>query len=152
VGHAVQDTLLVVSFKTYKHWLLDQRLGRQPRKGGRPRIAQDLVQLIVRIGKENLAWGIRRIVGELKKLGRRVGPSTIKRVLKREGVFPGPHHRSWGALDSPWRHFLALHMNTIVACDFLCKEILTPMGRKTAHLLMFMHLGTRKVFLSPATY
>jgi putative transposase len=43
-------------------------------------------------------------------------------------------------------------MNSIVACDFLAKEILTPLGKKTAYLLMFIHLETRKVFLSPATY
>lgn len=43
-------------------------------------------------------------------------------------------------------------MNSIVACDFLCKKVFTPMGVKTAYLLMFIHLESRKIFISPATY
>ncbi len=43
-------------------------------------------------------------------------------------------------------------MNVMVACDFFCKTIWTPMGRKTAYVLSFIHLGSRKVFLSPSTY
>lgn len=40
----------------------------------------------------------------------------------------------------------------MVAYDFLCKTVLTPLGHKPACLLMFIHLESRKVFLSPATY
>ncbi len=53
---------------------------------------------------------------------------------------------------TPWRKFIALHMNVMVASDFFCKTVWTPLGRKTAYVLMFIHLGSRKVFLSPATY
>jgi putative transposase len=73
-------------------------------------------------------------------------------VLKHEGLFPNPDRRKWKLPDTPWRHFLEVHMNTIVACDFLAKEVITPLGMKTAYLLMFIHLETRKVFVSPATF
>jgi putative transposase len=148
----VKDTLLLVSFKTYRHWLLEQRIGKQPKKVGRPRVAKELVDLVIRLAKENAGWGINRILGEIKKLGSYLGRSSIRRVLVQEGLFPNPHRRNWRLPDSPWRHFLEVHMNSIVACDFLCKEVLTPLGKKTAHLLMFIHLETRKVFVSPATF
>ena len=66
VGHDVKDTLLLISFKTYKHWLLEKRIGKQPKKVGRPKIAQNLVDLVIRIAKENVGWGIYRIMGEMK--------------------------------------------------------------------------------------
>lgn len=43
-------------------------------------------------------------------------------------------------------------MNTLVACDFFTKSILAPIGPRLAFSLAFIHLGTRRVFLSPATF
>ena len=42
-------------------------------------------------------------------------------------------------------------MNTMVACDFFCKKVWTPLGTKLAYVLVFVHLGSRRVFASPAT-
>jgi putative transposase len=42
-------------------------------------------------------------------------------------------------------------MNVMVACDFFCKTVWTPMGRHMAYVLTFVHLGSRKVFVSPST-
>ena len=43
-------------------------------------------------------------------------------------------------------------MNTLVASDFFAKSVITPLGVRLAYCLAFIHIGTRKVFLSPATY
>jgi putative transposase len=43
-------------------------------------------------------------------------------------------------------------MNVMVACDFFCKTVWTPLGRKTGYVLVFIHLASRKVFLSPSTF
>ena len=43
-------------------------------------------------------------------------------------------------------------MNTLVACDFFTKTVVTPLGIRTAYCLFFIHLGSRKVFLASATY
>ena len=43
-------------------------------------------------------------------------------------------------------------MNTLVACDFFAKDIVTPFGRKTAYCLFFIHLVSRRVFICPSTY
>jgi putative transposase len=51
-----------------------------------------------------------------------------------------------------WQKFIRLHVNSLVACDFFTKSIITPIGIRTAYCLAFIHVGTRKVFLSPATY
>ncbi|MEM6550546.1 MAG: integrase core domain-containing protein [Planctomycetota bacterium] len=47
---------------------------------------------------------------------------------------------------------MKLHLNTLVACDFFCKNVWTLRGKRQADLLVFMHVGSRWVWVSPATY
>jgi len=44
-----------------------------------------------------------------------------------------------------------MHMNVMVACDFSCKTVWTPLGKHVSYVLTFVHLGSRKVFASPST-
>jgi putative transposase len=37
-------------------------------------------------------------------------------------------------------------------CDFFCKSIWSPLGKRNGYVLVFLHLGTRKVWTSPTTY
>jgi len=152
VGHAVQDTLGIVSIKTYRRWLREQRGGRRPGKVGRPRvIPQSLRELIIRLARENAGWGVRRIVGELKKLAVRASRSSVRRVLFDEDILPDPDRHAPKGVPTPWRKFIAIHMNVMVACDFFCKTIWTPLGKRTAYVLAFIHLASRKVLLSAST-
>jgi len=151
VDHAVEDTLGIVSFKTYRRWLREQRSGRRPGKVGRPRLTKSLRDLIARVARENAGWGVRRIVGELKKLAVKASRSSVRRVLVAEKILPDPDRHAPKGVQTPWRKFIAIHMNVMVACDFFCKTVWTPLGRKTAYVLSFIHLASRKVFLSPST-
>ena len=56
---------------------------KHPKKPGRPRIAPEVRQLILRMAVENQRWGAVRIVGELRKLGLRVSARTVRRYLRR---------------------------------------------------------------------
>ena len=40
----------------------------------------------------------------------------------------------------------------MVACDFFCKTVWTPLGKKVTHSLMFIHIESRRAFVSPGTY
>ena len=60
----------IVRIKTYRQWLREEKGGRQPGKVGRPRLTKSLREVIIRLARENAGWGVRRILGELKKLGR----------------------------------------------------------------------------------
>ncbi|HAU37969.1 MAG TPA: integrase, partial [Phycisphaerales bacterium] len=152
LDHVVKDTLRIVSIKTYRRWLREEQGGREPKKVGRPRMPKSLRELILRLARENVGWGVRRIVGELKKLAVPASRGSIRRVLNEEGILPDPDRHAPKGVQTPWRKFIKIHMNVMVACDFFCKTVVTPFGRKTAYVLAFIHLGSRKVFLSPSTY
>ena len=149
--HRIEDTIEIVSIKTYRRWLREERGGRRPDKVGRPRLTKSLRELILRLARENAGWGVRRIVGELKKLAMKASRSTVRRVLVDEKILPDPDRRAPQGVQTPWRKFIKIHMNVMVACDFFCKTVWTPIGRKTAYILAFIHLGSRKVFVSPST-
>ena len=86
MDHDIQDVLEIVSVKTYKRWIREEKAGKEPGRVGRPKILESIREVIIRLAKENVGWGLRRIVGELKKLALRPGRSTVRRILIEEGV------------------------------------------------------------------
>jgi putative transposase len=93
---------LVVRPQTLLRWHreLMRRKWAQPRRSpGRPPTDGRVRELVLRFARENPRWGYPRIAGELLKLGLRVSPSTIRRILltarsgpapRRSGPAPGP--------------------------------------------------------------
>lgn len=152
LDHNIHDVIGIVNVKTYRHWQRETATGKAAGRVGRPRLTESLRQIIVKIAKENVGWGLRRIVGELRKLALTPSRSTIRRVLVDEGVLPDPNRHAPTGVVTPWRTFVSMHLNTMVACDFFCKTVWTPMGKKVAYVLIFIHLGSRKVFASPSTF
>jgi len=151
VDHDIADVMLVVKPDTYRGWLR-KKAGRKPkRKGGRPATDADIIRLLLRMARENLAWGYKRIYGELKKLGIKIGLTTIRDIMKRNGLNPVPD-KALKNPDSTWSRFIRSHIETLVAIDFFTKPVLTWRGRIDAYVLVFIHLGSRRVFMSPATF
>src|SRR5262249_41862356 len=55
---------------------------------GRPPVDDRIRQLVLRFARENPGWGYPRIAGELLKLGMRVSPSTVRRILLANQLGP----------------------------------------------------------------
>jgi putative transposase len=150
-GHDIDGLLEVAKAATYKRWLAQMRVGIPFKAVGRPRLTQELRDVVIRIGSENLLWGYKRIAGELKKLGLYAGTNSVKRILIEVGIHPSPERRTKKPA-LPWTTFIEAHMEAMIACDFFSKTVLTLRGPRAAYVLMFIHLGSRRVFCSAPTY
>ncbi len=124
MDHDIADLLSIVQPKTYHRWLRELRQGKPFRKPGQPPAARELRKLIVRMARENVAWGYRRIAGEFKKLGIAIGATTIRDVLNASDMHPAPD-KAGKKPPLPWPTFVHAHMESLVATDFFTKRIYT---------------------------
>lgn len=79
----------------------------------------------------------------------RVGPicrQSVKNILIEHGLDPGPK-RGKGT----WSDFLRIHAETLWQVDFFSKDVWTITGPQQIFALAFIHLATRRVFVTPGT-
>jgi hypothetical protein len=86
---------------------------------GRPRIAKELEDLVVRMARENRSWGYDRIVGALSNLGYHISGQTVGNILKRHGLPPAPKRKK----TTTWREFIRLHMDMLLATGFFIHAV-----------------------------
>jgi transposase len=127
---------LVVTPQTLLRWHreLVRRKWAQPRRSrGRPPVNDRVRQLVLRLARENPRWGYPRIAGELRKLGLRVSPSTVRRLLLGAGLQPAPRR-----VGPSWRDFLRQQAASMLACDFFTVETISL---RRFYVLFFIELG-----------
>ncbi|NQU74899.1 MAG: helix-turn-helix domain-containing protein, partial [Planctomycetes bacterium] len=56
------------------------------KRAGRPRIKQEVAELIVRMAQEHPTWGYDKIQGALKNLGGRLSDTSVGNILREHGV------------------------------------------------------------------
>src|SRR5262245_565218 len=87
------DTLL----RWYKRLIAQKFDGSLPRRQrGRPRVAKEIEQLVMRMAEENPRWGYRRIQGALANLGHGIDKLTVRNILHRHHREPAPQRRKGG--------------------------------------------------------
>ena len=112
---------------------------------GGPGVMKKIRRLIVRMATENSSWGYCRIQGSLQNLGHRVSPSTVRNVLKENGIRHAPNR------PTTWGTFLKAHWGQIVSTDFFSVEVWTKRGLRTHYVLFFLDLETRRVHFGGLT-
>jgi hypothetical protein len=65
---------------------------------GRPPVATQIRDLVLRLAAENPVWGHRRIQGEFVGLGYHITASTVWKILNQAGVNPAPRRPILGGL------------------------------------------------------
>lgn len=139
------EVATIVTPETLLAWhrrLIAQKYdGTKNRAPGRPRTADEIEALVVRMAEENREWGYRRIQGALSNLGHEIARSTIAEILERHGIEPAPER----SRKTTWKEFLTRHWELIVAADFFTIEVWTRRGLQRFIVLFFIELSTRKV-------
>jgi putative transposase len=144
--------MTIVSYDSFCRWVREAEDGEKPKKDasapagkpGRPRTADDIRELVIKIRKES-NFGYTRILGELRKIGIHISRQTVKNILIEAGLTPEPND-----VDS-WEAFLRRHAGTLWQCDFASKKLWTARGLVDLYFLVFLHLGTRRCWISPCT-
>src|SRR5687767_5597723 len=93
VGSAIRHLVTIVSYRTFCRWTaavagspLKNKRAASARKPGRPKTAEDMRELVVRLARET-GWGYRRVLGVLKKLGvHTVSRTTVANILREAGL------------------------------------------------------------------
>lgn len=149
VGGSIKKIISIVSYQTFRKWVNALEVGNLKKdvRLGRPRrTPQEVVEIILRMARENLDWGFGRIMGELKKLGVKRGRNTIKRIMLEHGLNPAPKR-----YEDSWDAYLKRTFDTLWACDFFAREIWTPLGKKVMFVLFFINIRTRQVHIAGLT-
>jgi len=142
---ATPDTLM----RWYKRLIAQKFDGsKQRRPLGRPRVSEEVEQLVVRMAEENPTWGYRRIQGALANLAPPVDAITVRNILRRYHLDPAPTRRKGGMR---WSQFLKLHWEVLAATDFFTVEVATWHGLMTYYVLVVMELATRRVKIAGIT-
>jgi putative transposase len=125
------------------HRRMVTRKWTQPRAPGRPPLAGELAELIVRLARDNPGWGVVRVQGELRRLGYRIGAGTIRKILRSHRI-PPP-----AARDDRWRAFLRAHASTMLAVDFFHIDCAVSLTR--LYVAFVIEHDTRHVYLLGVT-
>jgi transposase InsO family protein len=141
-----ERSVMLVTPRTLLRWhrALVRRKWRQPiGRAGRPPLSPEIRELVLRLARENPSWGHRRICGELAKLGVRVSPTSIRRLLAQARLEPAPRRSG-----PSWREFLRSQAAGIVASDFFTVETILL---RRFYVLSFIAHASRRVWLAGCT-
>ncbi len=149
LGSALNELATIVHPATIRRWIREASAKKSARqkKRGRPRTAEQIEKLILKLAKDN-GWGYTRILGELRKVGVvSITRNTVKAILKRNGYDIGPNRG-----PGTWDEFLKRHAKTMWQCDFFSKKIVSKTGLRDIFVLVFLNVKTRQVYITPSTY
>jgi len=126
----------------YRKLIAQKYDGSEHRKNpGRPRISQEIIDLVIRFKKENPHWGYTRIRDYLVHLGYKIGETTVKNILLENGFDPEPDLTR----KTTWKEFIKSHWNVLAACDFFSTELFVKGKLVRCMVLFVIDVATRKV-------
>ena len=148
MARALASVVSIVSVETLLRWhrdLIRAKWTQTGRRPGRPRTPRDVCALVVRLARENAGWGYTRLFGAIRNLELPIGRTTIRRILKENGIEPAPER------ETSWRQFLKAQAAAMAAMDFFTTEVWTWRGLSTIYTLFAIDLKTREVQILGST-
>jgi putative transposase len=114
---------------------------------GRPCVAKEVVDLVLRFARENPTWGYDRIQGALGNLGHQISDQTVGNILKEHGIETADDRKR----QTTWKTFIKSHWDVLASIEFTTIEVWTKGGLVTYYLLSVMEVATRRVHFAGCT-
>ncbi len=134
--HIVQPETVIrwhrMGFKALWRW-------KSRPRGGRPKISQEVRDLIREMSVANHLWGAPRIHGELLLLGINVSQSTVAKYMVKLRRPP----------SQGWKTFLRNHTDGVASVNFL---VVPTVGFKLLYAFVILGHGRRKLLHIAVTY
>jgi putative transposase len=102
-----------------------------------------VVDLVLRLARDNPRWGYMRVVGECRKLGVSVSATSVRTILRRHRLGPAPRRGG-----PSWTEFLRAQAAGTLACDFLTVETI---GLTRLYVFFLIEVERRRVHLAGVT-
>ena len=121
----LQKVATIVTPDTLLRWrrqLIAQKWdysSQREKKPGRPATSEEVVQLVLRMARENPSWGYDRIVGALANLGHSISDRTVGNIFKAHGIEPAPARKE----QTTWKQFIQSHWECLGSIDFTTIEV-----------------------------
>jgi putative transposase len=125
------------------HRELIRRRWTYPAAGRRRGLDPEVVELVLRLARDNARWGYLRIAGECRKLGVPVSATSVRTIQRRHRLGPAPRRGG-----PTWTEFLRMQAAGALACDFLTVE---TVGLTRLYVFFMIELERRRVHLAGVT-
>jgi len=125
------------------HRELVRRRWTYPTSGQRRGLDPEVLELVLRLARDNQRWGYLRIVGECRKLCVTESATSVRTILRRERLGPAPRRGG-----PTWTEFLRMQAAGTLACDFLTVE---TVGLTRLYVFFVIELERRRVHLAGVT-
>jgi putative transposase len=103
----------------------------------------DVVEVVLRLARENPRWGYLRIVGECRKPALAVPATTVRRILRRHRLGPAPRRGG-----TSWVRFLRAQAAGTLAVDFFTVD---TVRLRRLYVLFVVEVEHRRVHLAGIT-
>jgi putative transposase len=123
--------------------LVARRWTYSHRRGSQRGLHDDIVELVLRLARENPRWGYLRVVGECRSLGVAVSAFSVRRILRRHHLGPAPRRGG-----PTWTQFLSGQVSGLLACDFFTVE---TVALTRLYVLFVVEVRRRRVHLAGIT-
>lgn len=136
-----REALVVVKPDTLLRWhragfrLFWRRKSRA--RIGRPPTSPEVIALIEEMAIANRTWYVKRIQGELRKLGIKISRGVVRKYMRRarKGLPPRNQGQTWAT-------FIQNHAGEIWACDFLQTY---DLFFRAVFVYFIIELGSRRI-------
>jgi len=106
---AQADTIL----RWHRELIVPKDTSKASHNIGRPPTDQEVVDLVLRMARENVSWGYQRIASALHNLGYTICRTTVANILRRHGIDPAPSRQR----TISWSTFFKAHWDVLEGLD-----------------------------------